>query len=430
MPVLPATPLSASAEKRRIGLARLLDRWLGKPLVACAAVVRSARRRPFFAANAPVRRILFVKLWGMGSVILSEPALRWLKQRHPSAEIHYLTLARNRAVLDLIPVASTVYTVNFENLGKLVWEGAALFRRLRREPYDLVFDAEFFTNFPGLLARLAAKPGQGRVVGFTGPSNCKEGIQDISLPLRDTSHMSNEFLRLVMAGERASEPAWRPKITLPVQPVDRSLTEPVSGRHFLPFLRPYVALNVNASLLAVERRWPANRFVELARRLLHSYDFDLVLIGAASERRYVDAVERALGDPSRVWNFCGGLDIAGLAFLLSRSRLMISNDSGPIHLAAALDVPLIGFYGPETPLRYGPLGDPGLVFYENLWCSPCMHADNAKTVRCINALSCMTSIDADGAARKIEAFIDAHSLLPSRLVDLDGGERAPDEAVG
>ncbi len=432
MPAAAAAQLSVKAEKRRISLARFLDRWVGKPLVVGASFLRSMARSLHPPAPLPepgkVHRILFVKLWGMGSVILSEPALAWLKRRYPEAEIHYLTLTRNRPVVDLIPVVSKVYSVTFESLGKLIRESAALLRQLRAEPYDLVFDAEFLTNCPALVARVAAKGG-GLVVGFTGPSSRKQGIQNISLPLQANSHMASQFLRLARGGQAVSSRRCRPRITLPVQPIDRGLTEPVSGRRFKPFLRAYVALNVNASLLAVERRWPAHRFVELAQRLMHRYEFDLVLIGASSERRYVAAVERELGPSNRVWNFCGGPDVAGLAFLLSRARLVISNDSGPIHLAAALDVPVIGFYGPETPVRYGPLGDRKLVFYESLWCSPCMHAENAKTVRCINALSCMTSIDTLGAVRKIEEFIEAYSLLPARWDDL-AGEQRPDEAVG
>lgn len=418
---------SAPSEKRRIELAKWIDRWLGGLLVRTLSLLH--RPRLSRRIGGPVRRILFIKLWGMGSVVLCEPALRWLKRRHPQAEIHFLTLTANRPMLDLIPAVSEIYSIPFENLHQLAWQGARLLAKLRRDGYDLVFDAEFLANFPALIARFTARSESGRVVGFSSRSSSKQGIQDECVELDAKSHMATEFLRLACAGEPVDHRDARPRITLPVQPVDRNLIEPLSGRSFQPFLRQYVALNVNASLLAVERRWPRDRFVHVANHLLHVYDLDLVLIGSGPERDYVESVEREVGFPKRVWNFCGGLDIPGLAFLLSRARLLISNDSGPIHLAAALDVPLVGFYGPETPLRYGPLSQRKLVFYRNLWCSPCMHAENAKTVRCVNSLSCMRSIEPAHASAQIQRFIEKFALAARRRVEREPRE-APDEAFG
>ena len=182
-------------------------------------------------------------------------------------------------------------------------------------------------------------------------------------------------------------------------------------------------MNINASPLAVERRWPRDRFVQLGTALLESYPFDLVLVGSPSEASYVAPVAQTLEQGNatgRVWNWTGLLDLKELARLLRDALVLISNDSGPIHLASAFDLPVVGLYGPETPVRYGPLSSRQRVFYEDLWCSPCMSVHNAKTVHCVNQLACMKGIEAESVIEEVRTFIDTEllarpSLLPQTL---------------
>ena len=420
-PVLEADPGSniPCDEKRPMERATKLDRWLGLLLHRAwiggrlLGILPRTRRRP--ADRATIRKILFIKLWGMGSITLSEPALRWLGEKYPRARIDYLTLRRNRDLFALIPAVGQVHTVSFQSLWKLAGQTLGTILKLRRERYDLIFDGEFLVNFSGLVARAAG----GEVWGFDGPNCLKRQLQDVSVPLLSDRHTAAQFLDLVAGPGRSSRP--RPRLRLPVQAVDRTLTG-TDGKPFYPFGNQYVVLNINASALAIERRWPRRRFLQLAEELMKTYSFQLVLIGSASERSYVDSFERKLVASQRVTNLSGCLSIPDLALLLSRARLLISNDSGPIHVASALDLPLVGFYGPETPVRYGPLSSRRLVFYENLGCSPCMHPENGKSVQCPNSVACMRSIDAARVMEGVRDFVDKHRLLPAWEIE-SGEER-------
>ena len=393
-------------EARRIKWAKLADNYLGALLVYLAAGLLP--RRPSHQAH--VRKILFIKFWGIGSIVLSEPSLRWLRSRYPKAELHYLTLERNRALFTLIPAIETLHPLTFGGVWSFFLETSRLLGRLRREDYDLVFDAEFFVNFSGLVAHLSA-PAQ--VVGFARETAPKTRLQDVSIPFHEDAHTCQQFLNLVRQSGNGKEQSrsLRPMLALD-ESSDSFLQTPLEGR-------TYAVMNVNASPLAVERRWPRERFAQLGTALLEFYPFDLVLIGSPSEASYVAPLAQALerGHSSgRVRNWAGRLDLKQLARLLKDALVLISNDSGPIHLASAFDVPVVGLYGPETPVRYGPLSSRRRVLYEDLWCSPCMSVHNAKTVHCVNQLACMKGIETERAIREVRGFIDTELLARSTLL--------------
>lgn len=383
-------------DRIKIRLAKLADEYAGRLLIRAAG--RRSRNPNGRPPRAPVRKILFIKFWGIGSIILSEPALRWLRQRYPEAEIHYLTFAHNRGLFELIPWVQRVHTLPFSNPIAVLLRTLYLRRTLRRQRFDLVLDAEFFANYSTLLARSL---GAARLTGFVREGGVKGSILDIGVPFAGGLHTAAQFLNLVQMGASSAD--------LPAYPRLHLKGNGYNGRRSPE--RPYIVMNVNASPLAVERRWPREQFVRLARALLRDGRFDLVLIGSSREQRYVTAVEEAVAAPARVRNLAGRQTLVELAHLLQGASLLISNDSGPVHMAAALQVPVVAFYGPETPVRYGPLVSKKLVFYRNLWCSPCMTVDNAKTVNCINRLACIKEIDTDEVVRKVLAFVE--TLVPA-----------------
>ncbi len=399
-------------EARRIKWAKLTDNYLGALLVSLAA--RLLPRNP--SHQTPVRKILFIKFWGIGSIVLSEPSLRWLRSRYPEAELHYLTLERNRALFTLVPSIATLHTLTFGGAWSLFLETARLLGRLRREDFDLVFDAEFFVNFSGLIAHLSAP---ACVIGFARERAPKTQLQDVSIPFHEDAHTCQQFLNLVRQRGTEQSRSLRPMLTLD-ESSDSFLQTLLEGRI-------YAVMNINASPLAVERRWPRERFTQLGTALLEFYPFDLVLIGSPSEAAYVAPLAQALErrhPTGRVWNWAGLLDLRELARLLKDALVLISNDSGPIHLASAFDVPVVGLYGPETPVRYGPLSSRQRVLYEDLWCSPCMSVHNAKTVHCVNQLACMKGIETERVIEKIRTFIDTEllarpTLLPQTLRALE-----------
>ncbi len=164
-----------------------------------------------------------------------------------------------------------------------------------------------------------------------------------------------------------------------------------------------VCINVNASPLCPERKWPKDKFVKLIRRLLDNFDIKIVLIGSPSEAEYVSQVYSEIDSNygNKLINLAGKIDICMLIELFKSSGLLITNDSGPLHFAVMVGLDTISFFGPETPLLYGPVGAEHTVFFKDLYCSPCLNVYNVKTALCGGDNKCMQAISVDEVFDKV-----------------------------
>jgi heptosyltransferase-2 len=137
------------------------------------------------------------------------------------------------------------------------------------------------------------------------------------------------------------------------------------------------------------RRWPPERFGELAARLVEGHGARIVLTGNSAERALVRRV-RADGPPGSL-DLSGRLDTGELLALLARADLVVTNDTGPVHLADALGTAAVALYGPNTPHRYGPRGPLSIALYADLPCSPCLDDRTMKRSACRNHV-CMQAL--------------------------------------
>ena len=97
----------------------------------------------------------------------------------------------------------------------------------------------------------------------------------------------------------------------------------------------------------------------------------------------------------RVVNLAGKTSIGVLLAVMEKFSIFVANDSGPLHLAASIGIKTVSFFGPETPTLYGPMGGDSLIFYEGIYCSPCLNVFNAKTAPCSGHNICMQKIEAE-----------------------------------
>lgn len=164
-----------------------------------------------------------------------------------------------------------------------------------------------------------------------------------------------------------------------------------AGIDHRPRKDPLFLVNVNASELLVQRRWPQRHFAALLERLEQAWPRALVLLtGAASETHYVGEVYRA-AKVSRTLNFCGEVQFQELPSLYRLADLMVTNDSGPAHFAAVTRLKTVVLFGPETPLLYSPLNPLSVALTAQLACSPCVSAGNHRKTPCLDNI-CMQRI--------------------------------------
>lgn len=412
-----------------------LDHWVGVPLCALAYVLQApARWLAAWTRRAPrePRRILVVKFLGMGSVLLATPMLRRLRTAHPGATITFLTFRGNADVVSRLPFVDEVLEVPHGTLLSLFTSVPRLLVDLRRRRFDVAIDLEFYSR---LSALMAWGSGARRRIGFyvrgrwrgslltdTVFFNARlpygHAVRALLHPLAIDDEL-DERLEPPLLTIAEAEDAWRRLVTLGV---------PEQGA--------VVVVNVNASDLCVERRWPADRFAQLVERFADevAHVERLVFIGAPSETDTVRRVLDLVADEDRA--LC--LDLAGrttlneLTVLLGRAALVVTNDSGPLHLAASLGVPTASLFGPESPALYGPVGDNHLIFYAGHWCSPCLSVYNAKIAWCDGDNVCMQSISVDEVVRRLGAFarerVGLAPPLPTSLLEARSRLPGPDGA--
>jgi ADP-heptose:LPS heptosyltransferase len=179
----------------------------------------------------------------------------------------------------------------------------------------------------------------------------------------------------------------------------------------------YLVVNPNASDLMVERRWPADRFVALISRLLERRELSIVLIGSPTERAYVSTLFEQVAGPGRglVVNLAGELSLGGLFALLEKARCVVTNDTGPMHMAWALGVPTVALFGPVDPQHYGYSGPGVELHYRKVYCSPCVHEIDVPP--CGGNNVCMQRIGVEEVIASIDRALTAP--LRSRPMTID-----------
>jgi lipopolysaccharide heptosyltransferase II len=378
---------------RRFNFALAIDRWVGGLLCVSLLVLSPLfRRRPEAArlAAEDVRKILVVKMWGIGSIVLASPLLEELRRRHPRARIDFVTLAENQGILDFYPQIDGRYTPDLGGgVLRFLWQTAGALRRIRRERYDLLLDLEFFTRFTAIFSLLA---GARQSHGFSSKGSWRGRLHSVEIPFNAYHHVAANFLVLLRGAPFDREHRFDPEAADGLPPIEvpdetwaRCRAE-LEGDPAWRGDRPTVVVNPNAGDMALERRWPAERVVELVNALTARGDLNVVLSGSPGERPYVDSVVGQLASPERVVNLAGRVRLDEFIGLLAHAQVLVTNDSGPLHLGAAAGVSTVSLFGPETPVLYAPLrsspDQTHAVHYLGLPCSPCMFVHNNKVVSC------------------------------------------------
>jgi hypothetical protein len=230
--------VSVARPNRRYQLALWVDRRVGP--ILCVLLV--AWRR-LFGRGAPlpapenVSKILVLKLWGMGSIVLASPLLERLRERHPQARIDFVTLRENAAILDLIPGIDRRITLDLGGgVAAFLLSTVQLLARLRRERYDLLYDLEFFTRFSAIFSRLV-RPRRSH--GFSAKNQWRGRLHDVQVPFNAYHHVALNFLALLRSD--------------PMDPID---TAPIESDTALPRLRaPEASWQECRARLAADPAW-------------------------------------------------------------------------------------------------------------------------------------------------------------------------------
>jgi ADP-heptose:LPS heptosyltransferase len=402
----------------KIDTMRRIDRLAGVPLCAVASGLLRLRNWLQGRPVRPMQRILFVELSEMGTTVLADPAMRKARAKS-SAELFFVIFTRNVGSLELLGSfpAENIFTISDKSIFSIAYDTLAFLLWTRRKNIDTVIDLELFSRFTALLTGLC---GADRRIGFHRFH--QEGLYRGEMLTHRVAynphiHIAKNFIAQIDA-LFASTPEipysktviGDDEITAAIAPASGQARDLLLARiaalaPFDPARHRLVLINPNASELLPHRRWMPERYEQLIRRILAAHDDIFVLItGAPNERREAERLAAANG--ARCVSFAGHSMLSELPALYSHAALMVSNDSGPAHFAAASGLPTIVLFGPETPKLYQPLGRSHAI-YAGLACSPCVSAHNHRKTACTDNV-CMQAITVEQVYAAVDDLLSAH----------------------
>lgn len=369
-----------------VKIMRWVDNKVGN--LACSAFAAAKKvTAPFRKETTTYKKIVVTKFFGMGAIIVATPALRALRDAYPDAEIHFVSFRSNREILEIVGLTDKNWFIDNSSPTAFAKSTLELARNLRAEKFDLLVDLEFFAKFPLVLAGLTDIPKKAGFYLTQEP--WRRTLLDVAGSYNHYYHTKDIFLSLVYllaTGDLfyLGFEEYRRRFAYPRVKVDQVSREHVSkllARHGAVGSRTIV-INANTSpdLAPEVRKWPVERYADLARRLLEENPSSTIaFIGAKSEREYVEGIVGTAAD-TRVINIAGELTLRQLLALFERADLVVSNDSGPMHLACLVDAPILGLFFADSPTVYGPLASRVATVSPPLYSIPLFTVYNGKDI--------------------------------------------------
>ncbi|MFZ2448661.1 MAG: lipopolysaccharide heptosyltransferase I [Syntrophobacteraceae bacterium] len=299
-------------------------------------------------------KILIIKPSSLGDIIHALQVLAMLYEDFPGAGIDWVVARGFHEILEDHPMIRRLWVID-----KNAWKKArnawatlgdlrTLARGLRRERYDIVIDLQglFRSAMIGLFT------GSAERVGWQSAREGARFTYKYRVGFHPEIHAVERNIQLAeFVGCRMREPSF------PFPPIEIS----PDILRILP--REYAVIAPFAATAV--KSWPARNFAELVSRL----PLPSVIVGGASDARLAD--EMAAGSNGRAISLAGKTGLRELAAIISRARFFVSADTGPMHMAAALNVPVFAIFGPTNPVRTGPYGSIHTVIRKEMPCSPC-----------------------------------------------------------
>ena len=360
----------------------------------------------------PIRRVLIVHPYGIGDLLFITPVLRALRLLPGIEKIDLLLGSRTDAVVRANPHVDDIMIVDkdlFHRQGK--WKTFTDVRRLAarlgKEHYDLLLDYSmrgeyaFFSRFFLGIPRRAGFDYKRR--GF---------FHNIRLPIPDGfrgRHVADYFCDLAeMAGIPVKDRHFEFYVTEQDREEVRTLLAGKTGYDAKRFFVIAPGGGESWGKDAHFKQWPAHFFAELASGLKIRYGMEsAVILGSGNEKEKAEELAGALKFPAL--NLCGRTSLGATAVLIQQSAFFLGNDGGLMHLAHALRVPVIAFFGPVDPQVYGPYPasqNAAVIIKEDLDCRPCYQKFRYKS-DCTHR-NCLQALTPQEAA----ALLDAKQFHP------------------
>ena len=327
------------------------------------------------------KRIIIVRMDRVGDVVLSSPAIKAVRDAYPDSHIAVLVRPYAREVIEGNPYIDEVITYDKSGEEKGIFGKIKFIVRLKNKKFDLAIilhpknSSHILTYLAGIPKRLGYNKKSGIFLTKKIPHTKQYGLK----------HEIDYVLGLLRyIGIESSDKS----LHMPVKMLSEERIKGLFDKNGISQNDPVVTIHPAASCRS--RRWALERFAKTADVLAEKYGARIVIIsGPGDDKMMGDKVAELM--KSRPLNLAGKTSISDLASVLRRSRLLISNDSGPVHISCAVGTPVIAIFSRKdrglSPERWGPVGKRDIVLYKDAGCEICL-AHNCKLgFKCLDMIS-------------------------------------------
>jgi lipopolysaccharide heptosyltransferase I len=317
------------------------------------------------------QKILIIKPSSLGDIVHSLPFLNALKERFPRTEVHWIIAKGLEDLLTGHPMISRIWVINKDMWKKLsqirssIYEIRILLKELRKERYDIVIDLQGLLR-SGVITGATGSPVR---IGFEEAREGSRFFYTCKIKGGKDIHAVDRYLKIAaFLGCDITEVCF----PLPLS-FNSALRTPHSA-----FGEDYAVIVPGARWKT--KRWFPEKFGELASLL----PLMTVIVGSNGDRNIAKEIVSLSNRKSL--SLVGKTDLKGLIEVIRGARFLVSNDSGPMHIAAALGVPVFAIFGPTDPKRTGPYGKGHTIIREDIPCAPCFKK-NCDEMNCMKSLS-------------------------------------------
>lgn len=329
------------------------------------------------------QNILVVRTDRIGDVVLTTPLLAALRQAYPKARLSILISPQTRDIVEGNPYLDEIIVDDrkgpHKGLGFFYLAG-----KLKRRRFDLaiILHTKRRTNllcfFTGIPHRIGYKNNK---FGFL----LTHRLED-TRP-KGTKHEAEYCLDVLRHLGAMVPPADSSQLLMPARKDCEEWAERFLKENSIGITDILIAIHPGAS--CISKRWPASKFVQLIEMIQDRPGVKIVLVGGVETKKISEEIHSQLKQP--VMDVTGKISLGELAGLLKRCRLLISNDSGPVHVAVAVGAPVISIFGRNqaglSPNRWRPLGPGDIVLHKEVGCEICLAHNCVIGFECLEAIS-------------------------------------------
>jgi lipopolysaccharide heptosyltransferase II len=344
------------------------------------------RNRSF--KKAEIKNILVIGGGYLGDLLLIFPAIESLSAYFPNVPLSLMVSSNSKKILTLFPkkgIISSLIEFNPEKEHNNFLKKLSLAFSLRSSRFDLIYSPNRGKGMRGMFLMnliIGAPHRIGFRIGKVGLFNT------IKIDFKDDTPIIKQNLALLKA---AGVEIITKKIGIAVPDAAELAARELLNKHQLDDSCPLISIHPGASWNSKYKCWPIERFILLIGRLVEEYNANIIVIGSNKEAKSGEIIANAIGN-SNVINLVGKTSVAQMAAVIKKSDFFIGNDSGPLHIALALDIPCIAIFGATAPQQILSETDKCIVVNKRTGCSPCyLHQPDfdppCESPKCLDEIS-------------------------------------------